>query len=134
LCSKVRNSWTDETQADLLPYPKRMETFQKHSSFCLLVSPDTLHTIVFFYTMLTNKFMDNKKEKKKRFTPSTHPITIVFTMSMYFCQPSKQIMYGSSCAMMGNNFSKKKFCSLSLFAFTATKICEGGFFDSIVSQ
>jgi hypothetical protein len=78
--------------------------------------------------------MDNKKEKKKRFTPSTHPITIVFTMSMYFCQPSKQIMYGSSCAMMGNNFSKKKFCSLSLFAFTATKICEGGFFDSIVSQ
>lgn len=61
--------------------------------------------------MLTKKFIDNKKEKKKRLTPPTHPTTIVFTMSVYFCWPSKWIMYGPSCGMMANNFLKE----MSLF-------------------
>ncbi len=43
----MRNSLTDETQADLLPYPKRMETLQKHSSFCLLDFPGcTLRCVI----------------------------------------------------------------------------------------
>jgi hypothetical protein len=47
LCTEVRNSLTDETQADLLPDPKRMETLQKHSSFCLLDFPDcTLRCVI----------------------------------------------------------------------------------------
>jgi hypothetical protein len=49
--------------------------------------------------------MDNKKEKKKKLTPPTHPTTIVLTI----CWPSKWIIYGSSYAMMGNNFLKEMF-------------------------
>jgi hypothetical protein len=79
--------------------------------------------------MFTNIIVDNKK--KGRFTPSTHLVAVVLTILMYFCWSNNQIMYGVSCAIIGNIFCNKCLRLPSFSTFIVASICIVGCFDSI---